>query len=145
MRRDIRLGVAIATILAGAQAAAARPVVRPCRPGTPAHTQAAARLEEVSAAILRLAPADDPKPAIDRLEALGQLACFAIVGELTVEAENGLALRSWWESGGQSHAASALELGGKAPLVWVRPDVRRTPDPRDGAAPPARPAAVPGQ
>ena len=121
VRRNIRLGVAIATILVGAYPAAARPVVRPCRPGTPEHKQAAARLEEVSAAILGLAPAEDPKPAIDKLEALGRLACFEIVGELSVEAKSGLALKSWWESGGHSHAASALDLGGRRPTVWAPP------------------------
>ena len=97
----------------GAYPAAARPVVRPCRPGTPEHKQAAARLEEVSAAILGLAPAETRSPRSTSWRRSEGSPVPEIVGELTVEAKSGLALKSWWKSGGHSHAASALELGGK--------------------------------
>lgn len=100
--------------------------VRPCHSGTPEHQEAAKQLAEIDAAIRRLAPAEDPSALGERLQELGQTRCFAILGGLGVDAQSGLALRTWWEDGGHIHAASGLQLAGSHPIVWIEPDVRRT-------------------
>ena len=117
---------AIAAIASGtARPASADEIIRPCRPGTPAHTAAGAALAAIDVEIRQLAPAEDPEPLKTRLEDLGKQACFRFLDGLDVHAKSGLALRTWWEDGGHGAAASALKLGGKDPYVWVKPDVRR--------------------
>ena len=109
----------------GAARPAAGDVMRPCRPGTPEHTAAGKALDALDAEIRKLAPAADPAPLKKRLQDLGQQACFLLIDGLDPDAKSGLALRTWWEDGGHGAAASALDLGGKEPYIWVVPDVRR--------------------
>jgi hypothetical protein len=113
------------TCLTAAGPAAADEVSRPCRPGTPAHDAARQALDGLDGDIRKLAPGADPAPLARRVRSLGEQACFRIRGGLVVDAKSGLALRIWWEDGGQSAVAAALSLGGKEPYVWVAPDVRR--------------------
>jgi hypothetical protein len=120
------IAVAITGAVAAARPAAAAPeIIRPCRPGTPAHDAASKALDALDRDIRKLAPAADPAPLSKRLAALGAQACFRIVGDLGPDAKSGLALRTWWEDGGHAVAAGALALAGDAPIVWVAPDVRR--------------------
>jgi len=119
-----------AAIVCGGTFIATRPasadeLIRPCQPGTPAHAAAAKALDALDQEIRKLAPGADPAPLEKRLAVLDEQECFRIVGSLGVEAKSGLALRTWWEDGGHSMAASALELAGKEPYVWVAPNVRR--------------------
>jgi hypothetical protein len=123
-RQAVAAAIAIA-VIAGTRVAAAREIIRPCRAGTPAHDAAAKALDALDADIRKLGPASDPAPLMKRLQALGDQQCFRIVGGLSADAKSGLALRTWWEDGGHAVAAGALELGGKDPIVWVAPDVRR--------------------
>ena len=121
-------GWAIAAIAVGASAfswsAAADEIIRPCKPGTPEHAAAGKALNALDADIRKLAPGADPERLKKRLGDLGAQTCFQIV-DLDADAKSGLALRTWWEDGGHDTAASALDLGGKDPYVWLRPDVRR--------------------
>lgn len=119
------LAAAIITDCLTADPAAADEVIRPCRPGTPAHDAARQALDGLDGDIRKLAPGADPAPLGRRVRSLGEQACFRIRGGLDVDAKSGLALRTWWEDGGQSAVAAALSLGGKEPYVWVAPDVRR--------------------
>jgi hypothetical protein len=118
------LAAAVAA-LANAVPAAAREL-RPCRPGTSEYKEARAKLDALDAEIRGLAPAADPAPVERKLAALEKQSCFALAGHLAVRARSGLALRTWWEDGGQAAAAGALELGGDDPVVWVAPNIRRT-------------------
>jgi hypothetical protein len=124
-----RLWVASAAIayggIAAARPARAHEVSRPCRPGTSAHDAAREALAALDSDIRGLGPAADPATLEKRLTALSEQVCFRIGGELTVKARSGLALRTWWEDGGHDAVASMLELAGKEPYVWVKPDVRR--------------------
>jgi len=120
----VAAAIACGGTIAIAQPAVADDLIRPCKPGTAEHAEANKALDALDAEIHKLAPAADPVPLTKRLAALGKQGCFRIVDGLDVEAKSGLALRTWWEDGGHSVAASALELGGKEPYVWVAPDVR---------------------
>ncbi len=118
----------VAAIAFGAAAftrpAAADEIIRPCKPGTPEHTAAGKALDHLDAEIRKLAPGADPEPLKKHLGDLAAQACFRIV-DLDADAKSGLALRTWWEDGGHDVAASALELAGKEPYLWIAPDMRR--------------------
>src|SRR5262245_3835759 len=129
---DRRAGVraVAAAIVCGGAITAARPavadeVIRPCKPGTSAYKAARKALDDLDADIRKLEPAGDPTPLEKRLAALGENECFRIVGTLSVDAKNGLALRTWWEDGAGAVPAGALDLGAERPTIWVAPDLRR--------------------
>ena len=91
---------AITAALAAGTFSAARQVrgdeiIRPCPPGTAAHTDAGKALEALDSDIRKLAPGADPAPLEKRIEALGEQACFRLAGDLSVAAKSGLALPAW--------------------------------------------------
>jgi hypothetical protein len=63
---------------------------------------------------------------VARIEKLAGGRCFEIIEGASVEAKNGLSLRTYWEDGGFDRLRSALALGGKGKrLYFTEPDVRR--------------------
>jgi hypothetical protein len=66
------------------------------------------------------------KALVARIEKLAGGRCFEIIEGASVEAKNGLSLRTYWQDGGFSRLRSALALGGKGKrLYFTEPNVRR--------------------
>ncbi len=102
----------------------------PCLVGTTPHTQAKASYQAIDAAIDALAPTDDPGPTWQRFEELLAGPCFALnaYDGWVEEPTSGLALRTWWDDGGDAWTEQYLELGEPRPehrgSVWIRPSMR---------------------
>lgn len=87
--------------------------INACAPDTPERKAAEAKLAELDALVQRLRPADDPKPALAAIRGALAEGCFRISAgdEPTLEADSGLALKTWWaKAGGRSWMEHYLEL-----------------------------------
>lgn len=121
--------------------------IEPCAAGTPEHAAASKALADVTRAIDALSPSGDPRPVLATLARVAASPCFAIAS-LTpppAEVDSGLALKTYWRSGGE--AALEARLAWAAPWAdrtyWLPPSPRRTLTRESAASHPLAPLLCP--
>src|SRR5262249_11110598 len=85
-------------------------VLTRCEAGSPDGKEGRAALDRLRTAIEGLTDTSDPAPAIASLRSLLRMRCFALASEHTElpAPSHALALKTWWQNGGEQWLSSYL-------------------------------------
>jgi hypothetical protein len=100
-------------------------IVKRCAESSPEIRAAHTAFSVVRDRIRALKDTSDPTPAIAALRGLLRGPCFAMAIEvgLLAEPKHALALKTWWESGGESWLSSYLKMPEVGEVSHLRPNV----------------------